>query len=485
MRTKRILLVVLAVSIVTLAAGFGPGWPLTVQALPPLAEVDLQNVTVPYAGTLTDPAGQPVPDGFYGFSFALYAVETGGEPLWSEVQNGVAVADGAFEVALGSSAILPAAVLDGGERWLEVGVQGPGEAGFTRLLPRQRLSAALPATPVSATAGLACPHDHVGEVWSANIAWSNGAFKVLNYGNGPSIWGWNGGNGNGIRGYATGTGLGVYGESEGSGGVVGRSSNGNGVEGYSTNSYGILANSTNADSIHVDGAGQYALNIQSSGYAAIYVGSSGGSGVYVNSAGGDGMTIYSATYDGIGVYSAGDDGVHVRPSIGGVCYRCGWGTSDGFVVLDTGEVRSSVGYATPARDFAVMMDVTEEQTVHEPGDVLVASSIGKAMMERSATPYSPAVVGIYSATPGFVGGRSMTDDALAGGVPVAILGVVSCKVSAENGPIYPGDLLVTSSTPGHAMRADRDSAKPGTILGKALESLDSGTGQIQVLLMLQ
>lgn len=72
-----------------------------------------------------------------------------------------------------------------------------------------------------------------------------------------------------------------------------------------------------------------------------------------------------------------------------------------------------------------------------------------------------------------------------GGAPVAILGVVSCKVSAENGPIHPGDLLVTSSTPGHAMRADRARAQPGTILGKALESLDTGTGLIQVLVTLQ
>ena len=60
---------------------------------------------------------------------------------------------------------------------------------------------------------------------------------------------------------------------------------------------------------------------------------------------------------------------------------------------------------------------------------------------------------------------------------------VPCKVSAENGPIRPGDLLVTSSTPGHAMRDDRP--EPGTILGKALGSIDFGTGLIEVLVMLQ
>jgi hypothetical protein len=63
------------------------------------------------------------------------------------------------------------------------------------------------------------------------------------------------------------------------------------------------------------------------------------------------------------------------------------------------------------------------------------------------------------------------------------VGIVPCKVSAENGAIRPGDLLVTSAIPGHAMRDD--DPKNGTILGKALGSLDSGTGVIKVLVTLQ
>ena len=58
-----------------------------------------------------------------------------------------------------------------------------------------------------------------------------------------------------------------------------------------------------------------------------------------------------------------------------------------------------------------------------------------------------------------------------------------CQVSSENGAIQPGDLLVTSSTPGHAMRDERP--RPGTIVGKALGSLDAGTGVITVLVTLQ
>ena len=66
---------------------------------------------------------------------------------------------------------------------------------------------------------------------------------------------------------------------------------------------------------------------------------------------------------------------------------------------------------------------------------------------------------------------------------VALAGVVSCKVDATYGAIRPGDLLVTSPTPGHAMRAEVP--LPGTMLGKALEPLDEGTGTIDVLVMLR
>ncbi|MBI4577981.1 MAG: hypothetical protein HY722_17095 [Planctomycetes bacterium] len=73
-------------------------------------------------------------------------------------------------------------------------------------------------------------------------------------------------------------------------------------------------------------------------------------------------------------------------------------------------------------------------------------------------------------------------------VPLAVVGIVPCKVTTEGGPIRPGDLLVTSGTPGHAMRDD--DPRVGTVLGKSLGSLeDEGTGavtgMIDVLVTLQ
>jgi len=66
-----------------------------------------------------------------------------------------------------------------------------------------------------------------------------------------------------------------------------------------------------------------------------------------------------------------------------------------------------------------------------------------------------------------------------------MIGIVPCKVSAENGPIARGDLLVTSSTPGHAMKGTDRPQMTGAIVGKALEPLLSGTGVILIAVTLQ
>ena len=171
MSIKRVVLVVLVASGVMLAVGVGPRLAGNAYALPPVQEPDPTGVTIPYPGRLAGDAGQPVAEGAYDFTFALYDAETGGESLWSEVQEDVAVQDGAFSVLLGDVEPIPAVLLDGDERWLAVGVRGPRESGFTALTPRQRLSAASrvapagPATP--ALTGLTCAHTHEGETWSA------------------------------------------------------------------------------------------------------------------------------------------------------------------------------------------------------------------------------------------------------------------------------------------------------------------------------
>ncbi len=73
----------------------------------------------------------------------------------------------------------------------------------------------------------------------------------------------------------------------------------------------------------------------------------------------------------------------------------------------------------------------------------------------------------------------------------ATTGRVKVKVDASAGPIRVGDLLVTSDKPGMAMKSQpvdfngRKFHQPGTIIGKALEPLAGGTGEILVLLSMQ
>jgi hypothetical protein len=110
------------------------------------------------------------------------------------------------------------------------------------------------------------------------------------------------------------------------------------------------------------------------------------------------------------------------------------------------------------------------------------------MMRRGFEAHDTGVIGVVAGDAGVVLGAdsSMSDgsaDAFRHRAAVAIGGVVGCKVDAGYGAIWPGDLLVTSPTPGHAMRTD--APLPGTMLGKALEPLVDGTGTIRVLVMLR
>jgi len=183
-----------------------------------------------------------------------------------------------------------------------------------------------------------------------------------------------------------------------------------------------------------------------------------------------------------------------------------WGGGDREFFVDyLGNVHIDGTVQTPAADYADMLPVAEAV---EAGDVLVIGPDGKLI--RSNVSYATNVAGVYSTDPGFVGGGVaanadegdpeelalrdslpdlLTDESLER-VPVAMAGAVPCKVSAENGAIQPGDLLVSSDTPGHAMQADPlevdgvEFYQPGTILGKAMESLDQGTGVILVLVSL-
>jgi hypothetical protein len=133
-------------------------------------------------------------------------------------------------------------------------------------------------------------------------------------------------------------------------------------------------------------------------------------------------------------------------------------------------------YGANGADFAEL--VTAESGV-EAGDVLVIG--GDGVMQRSSTANDARIAGVFSTKPGFVGGSNIDADSPDSRIPLAVTGIVPVKVSGENGPIRPGDMLVASTVPGHAMRAGPNPAA-GTVLGKSLGSFEGFLGVVSVLL---
>jgi hypothetical protein len=120
----------------------------------------------------------------------------------------------------------------------------------------------------------------------------------------------------------------------------------------------------------------------------------------------------------------------------------------------------------------------------EPGTVVVSE--GGEQVGACTAAYDRRAVGIIAGAGGYRPAiRLAAAESEAGQVPVALMGRVYCKVDAEYAPVEIGDLLTTSPTPGHAMRASDPSLAFGAVLGKALGRLESGRGLLPILVTLQ
>jgi hypothetical protein len=314
----------------------------------------------------------------------------------------------------------------------------------------------------------------------------------------------NGTTGNAVRGIHENTGaggIGVYGSHAGNGlGVLG--------EGLL---YGVrgVSNATGTDaSIGVEGIAHTTQGIgvkgfndsPEAGYGVLGLTSSnngvGVKGEVCCHAGGANVGVQGQTGSPTGF---GIAGINTHPdgtaayfnvgTIGGGSGNIIVGQSNGinrFRVNAAGKGFFNGGTEVGGADFAESVAVTEEKSGYEPGDVMTIDGALRRTMTRSTTPYSTMVAGIYSTKPGIVATPyGMDDPRVFSEIPLAIVGIVPCKVTAENGPIETGDLLVTSSTPGHAMKGTDRARMLGAIVGKALEPLKEGTGVIQVLVTLQ
>lgn len=254
----------------------------------------------------------------------------------------------------------------------------------------------------------------------------------------------NDGNGNGVYGYSKNV-DGVVGLSEAAGhnGVLGTNDNGTGVYGHSNLGAGVFGDSNQFDGVH----GVSRAN--------------GHSGVTGVNDVGDGFGVYASCKNGIGIISTGS--------------RLA-GRFEGDIEV-TGDIR--LINADCAEDF----DISGAATA-EPGTVMVLGEEGALF--PSQKPYDKRVAGVISGAGDYKPGLILDQQAAKGNrQPVALLGKVFCKVDAQFGSIEVGDLLTTSPTPGHAMRAHDPLKAFGAVIGKALRPLENGQALIPILIALQ
>ena len=133
-------------------------------------------------------------------------------------------------------------------------------------------------------------------------------------------------------------------------------------------------------------------------------------------------------------------------------------------------------FETGAADIAEWVPIT---TLAEPGDVIEFDPTASMQYRVAQNACSSLVAGVISTAPGVTLGTDLdaSEKAL-----LALIGIVPVKVTDEGGPIQPGDLLVTSSTPGHAMRWAGPGPCPCSLIGKALEPMTNEQGVVLVLL---
>lgn len=259
----------------------------------------------------------------------------------------------------------------------------------------------------------------------------------------------------GVRGTNTGDGVGVRGFASTNAAVRGDSETGNGVSGFAKGSFaGVRGENTGSG----NGVGGFAAN---------------GDGVRGESRGG----------------GAGVRGVSTNRERVGVV---GENTAQGFAGLFVGnvDVRGSIfcdgdvilRNADCAEDFDLVADVAAE-----PGTVMKIDVDGA--LRPSTTAYDGCVAGVVSGAGDYRPALRLDSRAVLSGdvprAPIALVGKVFCKVDATAAPIAVGDLLTTSNTPGHAMRAGDPGRAFGAVIGKALRPLAGGTGLIPILIALQ
>ena len=428
MFTHKRFLTILCATAMLLAAGADPNLIDTAFATPPSQDKTNNSAILPYSGQLKDAGDRPVADGFYDLTFSLFDSPSGGTLLWSEIQKGVDVKGGNFNISLGSRQAIPKEVSGLKELWLAIGVRGPKEQEFTALNPRQRYEA--PA----ATSALSCPHSHFGDNWDASSA--SYGLKVSNAGTGDGVQGFSSSTSDNFAGvYGSNTG-GDSGPGSGGSGVYGRSQYGTGGYFESPFWFGLVAK----------GSASYGAHI-------------------INTAGASGPGLW---VDGTMMVSGSKTGYVVDVAV-----------NDGPEALETGDVVVITGYGEPVLGQIPLVKVRKAETAGSTrimGVVDQPLTLPSAQNLKSSVPLMPAAASARQ-TEGTAVAQSQYLNVVTLGAFKAV------KVDTSITPVHAGDLLVASATPGHAM-ASYD-PRLGSVIGKALGECKSGTCVIPLLVTLK
>jgi hypothetical protein len=139
-------------------------------------------------------------------------------------------------------------------------------------------------------------------------------------------------------------------------------------------------------------------------------------------------------------------------------------------------------------DLAEQFDIVATDGVGPiPGMVVSIDPAVPGGLAVSGIAYDRRVAGVISGAGGISPALHLRQPGTIadGDMPVAMTGRVFVFVDADaGGPVAAGDLLTTSATPGHAMRASDRDAMHGAVIGKAMTDLHSGRGLVLVLVKL-
>lgn len=391
-------------------------------ATPAAAEV-ASSFTYQGLLTLDDQPVQAATD----FKFSLWTGEVGGTQVGTTIDMTLTPERGVFTTSLdfGGDAF------NGGERWMQVEVRPAGTGSFDTLDGRQRVT----PTPYAISAGTLHPDasgrislaDPVGQPLHLEIGY--GSLCVDNDGQCDSA--------------------GVGSIRVGAGGIHGSNASNNHV---------LLAPSSG----HVGVGTSAPVNPNNFSKSLNVNGSSSASVVFSATSGGASNDTWS-----IGMCSDGN-----------ICAFHN-GDAAGIFSVPILQVRGGSDIAEP---FNVNREI-HEPTV-QPGMVVSIDPDHPGELRLATSDYDPCVAGVISGAGGVNAGMLLTQEGtLADGEhPVAMTGRVYVWCDAElNGAIKPGDMLTTSSTPGHAMRADDRERAFGATIGKAMTSLESGRGLVLIL----